>query len=97
MIPLVVRRCVHAVTVLLLAVVGAFLLLHLLPGLPAAWIAGSDAPPATIGLAITVEAVTLMIALRLGVITARGRGLAPAMVVLTDAPRDTLDPRRLHV
>lgn len=42
MIPLVVRRCVHAVTVLLLAVVGAFLLLHLLPGLPAAWIAGSD-------------------------------------------------------
>jgi peptide/nickel transport system permease protein len=44
----VARRLAQAVPVMFLATVGVFLLLHLLPGDPAALMAGSDAPPATI-------------------------------------------------
>jgi peptide/nickel transport system permease protein len=44
----VARRLAQAVPVVFLATVGVFLLLHLLPGDPAALMAGSDAPPATI-------------------------------------------------
>jgi peptide/nickel transport system permease protein len=48
MIIFIVRRLVQALPVMFLATVGVFLLLHLLPGDPAALMAGSDAPPATI-------------------------------------------------
>jgi ABC-type dipeptide/oligopeptide/nickel transport system permease component len=48
MIGFAARRLVQAVPVLFLATVGVFLLLHLLPGDPAALMAGPDAPPATI-------------------------------------------------
>lgn len=44
----VARRLAQAVPVLLLATIGVFLLLHLLPGDPVALMAGPDAPPATI-------------------------------------------------
>jgi ABC-type dipeptide/oligopeptide/nickel transport system permease component len=42
------RRLAQAVPVMLLASIGVFLLLHLLPGDPAALMAGSDAPQSTI-------------------------------------------------
>ena len=48
MIILVTQRLAQAVPVVFLATIGVFLLLHLLPGDPAALMAGSDAPPATI-------------------------------------------------
>ncbi|HEX8968512.1 MAG TPA: ABC transporter permease [Chloroflexota bacterium] len=48
MLGFVFRRLAQAVPVIFLATVGVFLLLHLLPGDPAALMAGSDAPPATI-------------------------------------------------
>lgn len=48
MIGFAARRLAQAVPVIFLATVGVFLLLHLLPGDPAALMAGSDAPPATI-------------------------------------------------
>jgi peptide/nickel transport system permease protein len=44
----VARRLVQALPVMFLATIGVFLLLHLLPGDPAALMAGPDAPPATI-------------------------------------------------
>ena len=44
----VARRLAQALPVMFLATVGVFLLLHLLPGDPAALMAGSDAPPAAI-------------------------------------------------
>src|SRR6201986_1550354 len=48
MIAFVARRLLQALPVIFLATVGVFLLLHLLPGDPAALMAGPDAPPATI-------------------------------------------------
>ena len=48
MIGFAARRLAQAVPVMFLATVGVFLLLHLLPGDPAALMAGPDAPPATI-------------------------------------------------
>ncbi len=48
MIGFVARRLVQALPVIFLATIGVFLLLHLLPGDPAALMAGPDAPPATI-------------------------------------------------
>src|SRR5207244_10747779 len=48
MIIFVARRLAQAIPVMFLATIGVFLLLHLLPGDPAALMAGSDAPPATI-------------------------------------------------
>src|SRR5205085_11949467 len=47
----VARRLAQALPVMFLATVGVFLLLHLLPGDPAALMAGSDAPPAAIEFA----------------------------------------------
>jgi peptide/nickel transport system permease protein len=48
MIIFVARRLAQAIPVMFLATIGVFLLLHLLPGDPAALMAGSDAPQATI-------------------------------------------------
>src|SRR5438128_4919758 len=48
MIILVTQRLAQAVPVMFLATIGVFLLLHLLPGDPAALMAGPDAPLATI-------------------------------------------------
>src|SRR5207245_3095018 len=48
MIILVTQRLAQAIPVMFLATIGVFLLLHLLPGDPAALMAGSDAPPSTI-------------------------------------------------
>jgi peptide/nickel transport system permease protein len=48
MIGFIARRLVQALPVMFLATVGVFLLLHLLPGDPAALMAGPDAQPATI-------------------------------------------------
>ena len=48
MIVFILQRLAQAVPVIFLATVGVFFLLHLLPGDPAALMAGSDAPPATI-------------------------------------------------
>jgi peptide/nickel transport system permease protein len=47
-ITFVARRLAQAVPVMFFATIGVFLLLHLLPGDPAALMAGSDAPPSTI-------------------------------------------------
>jgi peptide/nickel transport system permease protein len=44
----IARRLAQAVPVIFLATVGVFMLLHLLPGDPAALMAGPDAPPATV-------------------------------------------------
>jgi len=48
MIMFVAQRLAQAIPVMFLATIGVFLLLHLLPGDPAALMAGSDAPPSTI-------------------------------------------------
>jgi peptide/nickel transport system permease protein len=48
MIGFIARRLVQALPVMFLASVGVFLLLHLLPGDPAALMAGPDAPQSTI-------------------------------------------------
>jgi peptide/nickel transport system permease protein len=48
MIGFIVRRLAQALPVMFLASVGVFLLLHLLPGDPAALMAGPDAPQSTI-------------------------------------------------
>jgi ABC-type dipeptide/oligopeptide/nickel transport system permease component len=48
MINFAARRLVQAIPVILLASIGVFLLLHLLPGDPAQLMAGSDATPASI-------------------------------------------------
>ncbi len=48
MIGFIARRVAQAIPVMLLASIGVFLLLHLLPGDPAELMAGSDAPQATI-------------------------------------------------